>query len=241
MNVTQNFNWNETKRPLIIFIPNYGRGHYIHQLTKQFATKASKEEYLIIVGNDGLNQNFSDLYDLNIRYFTLHRSNSEVPRNGGFIRNYLIKRCQSENLFQKDPETELVANNGYDWIKQYTILRNTFLRPGMNQDIGKEINPMPQTPSVSYRMHWGFLCPTSILQLMKGYWEQLNKYGYEDTDLFDRLSMCHLHPFLDNELNVLHHPHGVDPSVYKEVNEMGAIFAHRDRTQCIRNKDWGEG
>jgi len=103
MLVVSNFDWSETDRELVIFIPNHGRKEYVDYTIQKISTVVKKNRWLIVVGNDGIDCNFSYLYNQNVRYFTLM---PEVPgsRNGCFIRNYAIKRCKSRLFAQKDPE-----------------------------------------------------------------------------------------------------------------------------------------
>lgn len=240
-----NFNWAETEVPLCIFIPNYGRGNYIRSLLKQFQTKASVEKYRVVIGNDGLHEDFDDLRELNVRYFTLERSNPNIPRNGAFIRNFFIKRCLAKNIFQKDPETEICPITPYspkDWIEEYGLLTNTFIRPAITFSVNSDSKPELVIPGVSHRVHWGFLAPLSVLRSIRGYNEQFTKYGYEDTELYEFI-MNNIDLFhLDRSLIAIHHPHDVDPVVYQEVNQMGQIYHRVSRDPAKRNENgWGEG
>ena len=101
--VTQNFDWADTKRKLVVFLPNHNGKEFTEFSIQQIRTTRAVEDYLIIVGNDGVNDDFSHLATQNVAFFTL-RGSQKYPRNGAFIRNYAIKRCQSELFFQKDGE-----------------------------------------------------------------------------------------------------------------------------------------
>jgi len=101
--VTQNFDWADTKRKLVIFLPNHNGKELTEFSIQQIRTTRAVEDYLIIVGNDGVDDDFSHLATQNVAFFTL-RGSQQYPRNGAFIRNYAIKRCQSELFFQKDGE-----------------------------------------------------------------------------------------------------------------------------------------
>ena len=176
MRIIQNFEWAELDdKALTIFIPNYGRGDYIRRLIEQFQTKASVEMYTIVVGNDGLHDDFSDLYPKNVRYFTLGRKDPNISRNGCFIRNYFIKRCKSRNIFSKDPETEIRpmnADSPTDWILDYCRRTGDFVRPQTTLSLGTGEAPQSVIPGVSHRFHWGFLAPTEALRELRGYNEQ---------------------------------------------------------------------
>ena len=239
------FDWSVTKKDLSIFIPNYGRGQYIRDLIDQFQTKANTRDYSIVIGNDGLHEDFSDLRGRNIFYFTLERSDTS-PRNGCYIRNFFIKRCKSHKIFQKDPETEIRPNNGYDWIKEYIdyIDNSSFVRPAYTLDKGTIPQKIENVyANISHRVHWGFLSSVERLQYIGGYDEDFSLYGYEDTDLYYRLQHCCGDFKLDKNLLVIHHQHPIDPSVYKEVNEMGLLYHSKKPSDFIRNKkrEWGNG
>jgi len=102
--VTQNFDWADTKKKLVIFLPNHNGKELTEFSIQQIRTTRAVEDYLIIVGNDGVDDDFSHLATQNVAFFTLHCPQVKYPRNGAFIRNYAIKRCQSELFFQKDGE-----------------------------------------------------------------------------------------------------------------------------------------
>ena len=236
--IVQNFDWSETNKPLAIFIPNRGRGNFIRDHFKQFEGY-DPSQCIIIVGNDGIDEDFSDLPG--VKSFTIMRY-PNYDRNGCFIRNYFIKRCLSKNILQKDPETELIPYAGYDWLKEYCKSTNNIVRPYYTMDVDKEDDFKEVQYGTPHRVHWGFLAPTSTLQSIRGYDEDFTHYGYEDTDLYRRLIFCNGSIVLDKNMVALHYPHEVDPSVYKEVNEMGRIFASKNPNQCIRNPNgWGEG
>jgi hypothetical protein len=240
-----NFDWSVTKKDLSIFIPNYGRGQYIRNLLDQFATKASIRDYSIVIGNDGIHEDFSDLADRNIFYFTLERENTN-PRNGCFIRNFFIKRCKSHKIFQKDPETEIRPNTGYDWINEYInyVDNSLFIRPSYTLDLGTIPHKIENVyANVPHRVHWGFLSSVERLQYIRGYDQDFTQYGYEDTDLYYRLQYCCGDFKLDKNLLVIHHPHPIDPNVYQEVNNMATLFYRKSPKNFIRNSEdnWGNG
>jgi hypothetical protein len=105
MEVVQNFDWRETKRNTVVFMPNFNGADLTRASIERIQTVAEPNTYLIIIGNDGVNDDFSDLYNKNVRQITLKRN--PVCRNGCFIRNYVIKRCLSELFLQKDAEVVL--------------------------------------------------------------------------------------------------------------------------------------
>jgi hypothetical protein len=131
--VKSNFDWKETNRKLVIFIPNYGRGKLAEFSIKNIKTNIPREDWVIIIGNDNIEENFDHLFDDNVRYFTLFAGNSK-QRNGCFIRNYALSRCQSENMLQKDPEVVITG----DFIKS-VIDRNVGWRPGNIIRVGSRL------------------------------------------------------------------------------------------------------
>jgi hypothetical protein len=101
--VDKNFDWCETNRKLVVLALNYGRGELLRRFLEGFHTDVPEDQWLIVIGNDGIHEDYSDWKHQNVRQFTLLRKNL-VERNGAFIRNYFIKRCQSDLLLQKDAE-----------------------------------------------------------------------------------------------------------------------------------------
>jgi hypothetical protein len=122
--VEQNFDWSETKRKLIIFALNYHRDRFVEISLRKFSTSTSLQDWLYVVGNDNCRLDF-DLHQFgsNVRYLNLLRNSSE-ERNGSFLRNYFIKRCQSDLLLQKDGEVVLLD----DPVK--ACLEKKIWRPG---------------------------------------------------------------------------------------------------------------
>lgn len=110
--VTQNFDWSVTDRKLCIFMPNYHNAKFTKFSLERIKTEVPKDDYVVIVGNDNTDDNFDEFAQDNIFYFSLKREDKGL-RNGGFIRNYVIKRCQSQRFFQKDGEVVILG----DFIK----------------------------------------------------------------------------------------------------------------------------
>jgi hypothetical protein len=110
--VIQNFDWDITKRELCIFMPNYHDAKYTKFSLRQIRTEMPKDNYVVIVGNDNTDDNFEEFEDENVFFFSLKRPTKQ-SRNGCFIRNYVIKRCQSRRFFQKDGEVVIIG----DFIK----------------------------------------------------------------------------------------------------------------------------
>jgi hypothetical protein len=236
--ILQDFDWAETNIPLVIFIPNRYRGKYIRDTFNQFGGRDTKK-CLIVIGNDGCDEDFSDLPG--VKQFSIMREPNH-ERNGCFIRNYFIKRCRAKNIFQKDPETEIVPTAGFDWIDYCCKSTDNIVRPYYTMDIGNENDFQEINIGISHRIHWGFSAPTQLLQSLRGYDEDFKKYGYEDTDLYKRLLFCNGSIIASKDMVALHHPHPIEPSVYHEVNEMAQIYYRKDPNKCERNPNgWGEG
>ncbi len=105
--VRKNFGWGITDRKMILFMPNYKNSGLTEYSIKRISTVLEPWDHAIIIGNDNVDKDWSYLRNLegfnHTYYFTL-KHDGPSPRNGAFIRNYFIKRCQSEFIFQKDGE-----------------------------------------------------------------------------------------------------------------------------------------
>jgi len=104
-----------TNRKVCIFIPNFCRKQYIEETILLFKTKVPVEDWIIIIGNDNCDEDFSYLVDKNVYFFSLVNQ-EQSPRNGCFIRNYFIKRCLSEFIIQRDPEILVIGDFLFSWL-----------------------------------------------------------------------------------------------------------------------------
>ncbi len=112
---SRNFDWGETRRPLCIFMPNFQWPEWTEYAINKIETTIDEREYIIIIGNDNISHNWDHLRDKNVRYFTLERDcPKDEPRNGLFIRNYAIKRMQSELYLGKDSEVIMLGDFIYN-------------------------------------------------------------------------------------------------------------------------------
>lgn len=110
LDVKSNFDWAETRgKKLVIFCPNYKYSKLTEYSIENIKTKVDPSEWLIIIGNDNIDNNWNHLRNKNVRYFTLLHDH-DGPRNGAFIRNYCIRRCQSDKLLQKDGEVIITGD-----------------------------------------------------------------------------------------------------------------------------------
>jgi GT2 family glycosyltransferase len=252
------FDWSLTERKLVLFIPNFGRKRYLKSCLSSLAqTRVPRDKWLVLVGNDGLDEPMDDLAEeFNLAWFTLPRGNPVVSRNGAFIRNYVIKRCRSEFLFQKDPEVALVPDDPeYDLIERMTdikpmkIWRNgrpfdlefseEYVLGGFPVDerfIPKAIPPPPGLVAA----HWGFCIRTEDLRSIRGYDERFTKYGPEDVDLFRRLMRLGFTFRYDPHAYALHVHHSVETDGHGEMCSLGRLI---DEETPVRNDPdtWGEG
>ena len=269
--ITQNFDWEITKRKLCLFIPNFGKKEQLEFSISQIRTEIPKEDWVVVIGNDGIDIDFSHLRSLNTYYFTLHRTLKEC-RNGAFIRNYAIKRCQSEKFFQKDPEIILVG----DFIKNIIQSPNAW-RAGniyvLNKALSAEllykhdfgilkysacikIDPVKildpdfvkyiiiaedGRPGYATYFHYAYSVSTEILYGMRGYDERYLYYGYEDSDMFCRLLYLKQHLIPDYEISAIHLYHDRDSINLDQLKQMRYVFSNQSPSHYPRNKEWGEG
>lgn len=108
--VKANFDWAETRgKKLVVFMPHYSNPQFTRFSLEQIQTRVHPKDYLIIVGNDNVEENWSEFYDQNVRSFTLLHDH-DGPRNGAFIRNYCLRRCESDWIMQKDGEVVVTGD-----------------------------------------------------------------------------------------------------------------------------------
>lgn len=250
--------WNLTKRKLCIFIPNYKRANYIKSTINQFHNQIHKDQYLIVIGNDGIHEDFSDLSEHNVVSFTLERQNPHEPRNGSFIRNYFIKRCQSDIIIQKDPETIFIDHKDtYNSILNMDI--NTVYRPHLAVSFNKYqttqvlygADPLlfiekPENINLNqhFKMHHFFAIHTKVLQDIQGYDEDFKYYGPEDQDMWARLiSNGRISKLMTSNAIICHLDHEFDAYAFHENhNKMVEVLHSKDPKQIIRNNEnWGNG
>lgn len=104
LDVKANFDWAETRgKKLVVFTPHYSNPQFTRFALEQIHTQVNTRDYLIIVGNDNVEENWDAFYNHNVRSFTLLHD-TKGPRNGAFIRNYCLRRCESDWIMQKDGE-----------------------------------------------------------------------------------------------------------------------------------------
>lgn len=167
MIVTGNFDWAETKRKLVVFMPNHRVKKYVEFSISQIQTALPKKDWLIVIGNDNCDDKFDHLYDQNVRYFTLH-TDYDGYRNGCFIRNYAIKRCQSNLFFQKDGEVVILG----DFMNQFSMMRYPAWRCGFIFVLNEIKTEALMSGAVPDPNHWGSLCTRKIQLFIPEYPEE---------------------------------------------------------------------
>lgn len=121
--VKQNFDWAETRgKKLVVFMPNYNQAVLTEFAIQQIRTKVDPKDYLLVIGNDNVEHDWSHMWDLNVRTFTLLHDHVG-PRNGAFIRNYFLRRNESEITLQKDGEVIVTGDFIYHAINCHTPWR----------------------------------------------------------------------------------------------------------------------
>lgn len=158
VSITQNFDWSETSRRLVVFMPNFNGRCLTEESIRRIRTVCEKRDWLIMIGNDNVDNKWDHLRSQNVVYFTMYRD-KKIPRNGAFIRNYVIKRCQSEYFCQKDGEVLIdgdfigqiiLCGKGCGWRVGYTASLSAnrteeFLRGSrlvIDTDVYRKIDPV---------------------------------------------------------------------------------------------------
>lgn len=249
------FDWSQTDVELLFIIPNYGRGDYIRKtIDNTLNTSVSKDKFVVLIINDGIHEDFSDLKDKNVLYFTLER-NPACERNGGFSRNVAIKYSQSKLLAQRDPEILFTG----DFIAGCFNNPNVLYRCGGIAHITKQdqknkffggiidekelIQTSIKFPILEHQYvywHYGHCLPISYFKKINGYDEDFTLYGPEDHDMYDRLIKCELQPFFDKQCSPIHLWHGVPNTSHEDMKN---VYRQKQKESIIRNIgiDWGEG
>lgn len=258
----KNFDWSQTNRELLLIIPNYGRGKYIRKtIDSLINTSVTRDKWLILIINDGIHEDFSDLKDKNILYFTFERYHI-WERGDAFMRNIAIKYSQSHLLAQKDPE--IFYTN--DFIKGSFNHSDVLYRCGgtaylckenetneylnNNCSVEKLIQTSAKFPITDKFVYWHFYhsAPIESFRKLNGYDEDFKFYGFVDTNMWDRLMKSGLKQFVDKNCNPVHlwheKPHfNTDKKDIKRYETMRAIYNRKNNNNIIANEGiiWGEG
>lgn len=127
-----NFDWDITKRKLVIFLPSFKYSKLTEFSISQIQTKVDPSKWIIIIGNDNVDTDWDYLKYRNVRYFTLLSDNTK-PRNSCFIRNYAIKRSLADVHLQKDAEVVVLG----DFIQKAINAQEPW-RPGKVYSLDEE-------------------------------------------------------------------------------------------------------
>lgn len=246
--------WSLTNKKLCVFVPNYQRGKYLH-LTIGFLYEKNKDvDFCCVIGNDthdpyvdSLCQKYPNCYS-----FTLDRI--AVSRNGAFVRNYFVKRCQSEWILQKDPECLLIGKE--NWLEDFNHKStNDFYRADQvcmvpleqSKAIFEGEKPNLILENVDHNKHFHIhhclVAPTKVLQDIGGYDEDFLYYGPEDLDMWLRLKSYGLEQHM-LEVTSLHLYHERDTNFLNQNHrDMEVIMANKNPNTFIRNqgREWGQG
>lgn len=253
-----NFDWSITERELVLFIPNFKRKNLILPTLDRLQTSLPKDQWIVLIINDGAHEDLLDLASYNVVYFTLEHNHKE--RNGCMARNYVIQRVRSRLLMSKDPEVILHSNDCFAEVMQ---LENQVCRAGralelMESDAQKIIsNPDLDVSQLQirreYRVHAGchegfhfnYTAPVELLRKIGGYDEDYKDgYGYEDVDIMHRLLQISSEIILDSSTTAYHIWHYRRAKFLKTVRDNGMIFESKQKMNirvANQNRKWGEG
>jgi len=274
--VKQNFDWSATDKELVIFMPNYNGRHLTEASIQRIQTAVEHKHWMVLIGNDNVEDEWNHLRTQNVASITLLRDDKQ-PRNGAFIRNYVIKRCQSRLFLQKDGEVCIEGDfihNALDyclgimdvgWRPGYAVALNglqteNYLNGRLGvplEQISREIEPVVpcmdakivkdyllrrngQVNFISY-YHYAYCVKTEWLRMMNGYDESYRYYGWEDVDMYLRLSALGVEIQPDYNCYAVHlnHPSTVNRRM---LNVMCDVFRSKNPDVARRNDSgWGEG
>jgi len=262
MTTFKDFDWSITNRELVLLVPNFGRGRYIRKVIDSLtATCIEKSQWIILIINDAIHEDFSDLADKNVAYFTVDRID-KYERGDAFMRNICIKYSQSKMIAQKDPEI-FYTNDFIDgcFDNQGVLYRcggssylakehdtNEYLSGNIDKDrLIKNADRYPITEKFVY-WHFGHCAPIESFRNLNGYDEDFKYYGYVDTDMWDRLMKSGLKQRIDSACSPVHlwHPkphfktHERD---IKRYEAMGRLYNSKINGSIVANNNtnWGEG
>jgi len=259
----KSFDWAVTNKDLVLLVPNFGRGRYIRKVLDSLTkTTIPTHKWIILVANDGVHEDFSDLEERNVVYFTFERSPSP-SRSGAFMRNIVIKHGECKMLAQKDPEVFYTS----DFIKGCFDHQGVLYRCGWHaleakrEDTENYLNGhdnlnlmlrqcavTPIVEDIFVFWHYGHCAPLESFKKLGGYDEDYKGYGYEDTDMHDRLMKSGLGQYFDRNCIPVHLWHEkpkvhTDETDKKRYEEMGVLYNKKRGTGIIRNVgvEWGNG
>lgn len=260
------FNWSITNRDLVLLVPNFGRGNYIRKVLDSLTkTVVPSDKWMILVANDSIHEDFSDLQEKNLYYFTFDRS-PPWERGDAFMRNIVIKYGQSQMLAQKDPEIfytgdfikgcfdhpEVLYRCGecsYCCEKNDTDLYFSGKIDAAELQRRTKGHPIVQSGQHGYVCwHFGHCAPTKAFRELGGYDEDFKSYGYVDKDMHERLMKAGLTQYFDKNCRPIHLWHKkaqvyTDEADKKRYKTNTILYNKKHGTSIIRNVgvEWGEG
>jgi len=123
LKVMADFDWAQTRgKKLVVFALNYEHHALTEFAINQIQTQVDPKDYMIIIGNDNNQHNWTHLNPKNVWSFSLIHD-TKGPRNGAFIRNYFLRRCESDWVMQKDGEVIVTGDFIYRIINLHTPWR----------------------------------------------------------------------------------------------------------------------
>lgn len=258
------FDWSQTNKEVVMYIPNFGRKNYLIPTLQRMKFDLSKDQWIILVVNDGIHEDMSDLADFNVVYFTFKRGLNPQERNGCMIRNFILQRLQSKIVATRDPEIFIEGDHYLSTISQ--LEENQVYRPCAmveltQPDVPKLFeNPFLNLPNLKKRcvhtvtqhnyraFHAGFAMHTKKLIELGGYEEEFAPaYGYEDVNLLERVIAAKMDFIIDNNVKTYHIFHPRKVKFLKTVRDNGVIYQKKKREiaggSIIANKgrEWGNG
>jgi GT2 family glycosyltransferase len=255
------FDWNITSRDIVLYIPNFGRKNFLIPTLKGIHTDLPRDKWVILVVNDGIHEDMSDLKKFNLCYFTFERGENPKERNGCMIRNYILKRLQSRIVATRDPE---IFIEGSDYFKKIYDIDNEIFRPGSMIELAEPETPKILSSNQYYKLselqyrsihkvtldnyrafHAGFAAPTQKLVKIGGYDEDFkNFYGHEDVDLLMRLKQSGILFVIDQSIITYHIWHMRRTKFLQTVRKNGTIYKNKlEKSESIANENrtWGLG
>ena len=226
----------------------------------QMETALPRDKWLVLVVNDGLHEDLSDLSEFNLAYFTFERTPA-TERNGCMIRNYVLQRLQSRVVGTRDPE---IFIKGGDYFSSLANMEDIIYRPCSMVELQEPMTPkiladpmidvteLPsraihklRTPSEPRAFHAGVAALVERFRQLGGYDEEFaDHYGYEDIDMLRRLIGSGIDTIVDPKVQTYHVWHPRKAKFLKTVRQNGRLFEHKQKFGTLianSNKEWGEG
>ncbi|KKK86156.1 hypothetical protein LCGC14_2766060 [marine sediment metagenome] len=226
----------------------------------QMETTLPKDQWLILVVNDGPHEDLSDLAEFNLAYFTFDRTPA-TERNGCLIRNYVLRRLQSRVVGTRDPE---IFIKGGDYFSSLANMGDVIYRPYSMVELQEPMTPkilanpmiditeLPvrathrlRTPGEPRAFHAGVAALVERFRQLGGYDEEFaNYYGYEDIDMLNRLLRSGIDTVIDKEVRTFHIWHPRHAKFLKTVRINGMTFERKERLGNVvvnEGGKWGKG